>query len=510
MKRQPPSSLLGRYGAPAVVFVAAMAMYLRTLLPGQAFDDWGEMQSVPHVLGIPHPTGYPTYVIVAWLFELFPVGSIAFRSNLLSAVCIAVALAGLTSLQQRLGVRPIVAAGAALATGAIGTIWSSATVAEVNALHLAFIALILDRSLAWAQDQRFRDLALGGLLIGLSMGNHVLTAFVAPYVILFVLWSGRQTLSEHKAWILTPVATMALGAAVYLYLPIAASFNPPLPYNTPTTLDGFLFLVTGRQFAGQYGGLFTLQGPRVWISSLPDLWAIAVERATVLLPFFGLLGVVVAFRRNRAFALVLVATLLTGTYIWANYLHLEHYLLVPWMVLGVLAGLAIDELGDAVADLFTEGLAPIPGAAVSIGAVALAAILISTNMPKQDLSQDHTAGTYVDNVLALLPQDAAVISYWGASTPLWYATLVDHKRPDVLVVDDTNIVYEGWGTREARIASLICERPVYLVRMSNKDVQLTQAQWDVTEVGKVNAAGGTFTSNVTVPVWRVERPATCP
>ncbi len=135
--------MLGRYGAPAGVFAIALIVYMRTLLPGQAFDDWGEMQVVPHVLGIPHPTGYPTYVLVAWLFELLPIGSIAFRANLLSAVCIAVALAALTSAQQRLGVRPVVAAGAALATGFTGSIWSSATVAEVNALHLAFVGLHL-------------------------------------------------------------------------------------------------------------------------------------------------------------------------------------------------------------------------------------------------------------------------------------------------------------------------------------------------------------------------------
>ena len=49
----------------------------------------------------------------------------------------------------------------------------------------------------------------------------------------------------------------------------------------------------------------------------------------------------------------------------------------------------------------------------------------------------------------------------GASPPLWYAPLVDGLRPDLLVVDDTNIVYEGWGNREARIASVICERPVF-------------------------------------------------
>ena len=139
--------------APVLVFAASLALYLRTLLPGMAFDDWGEMQTVPHVLGIAHPTGYPTYILTAWLFELLPFGSIAFRANLFAAVCVAVALAAMTATTIRLGVRPTIAAAVAIATGAIGTIWASAVVAEVNALHLAFIALIVDRSLAWADER---------------------------------------------------------------------------------------------------------------------------------------------------------------------------------------------------------------------------------------------------------------------------------------------------------------------------------------------------------------------
>ena len=103
--------------APIVVAVIALAVYVRTLLPGMAFDDWGEMQTVPHVLGVPHPTGYPTYVLAAWLFELLPLGSIAFRANLFSAVCLALALATATSIGMRLGVRPWIAAVAALADG---------------------------------------------------------------------------------------------------------------------------------------------------------------------------------------------------------------------------------------------------------------------------------------------------------------------------------------------------------------------------------------------------------
>ena len=37
-----------------------------------------------------------------------------------------------------------------------------------------------------------RDLVLGALLIGLSLGNHLLTVFAAPIVAAFVVWTGRR------------------------------------------------------------------------------------------------------------------------------------------------------------------------------------------------------------------------------------------------------------------------------------------------------------------------------
>src|ERR1700675_4851545 len=77
---------------PILVGGIAFVVYLRTLMPGIAFGDWGEMQSVPHVLGVAHPTGYPTYILIAWLAELVPIGSIAFRANLLSAVFVSATL----------------------------------------------------------------------------------------------------------------------------------------------------------------------------------------------------------------------------------------------------------------------------------------------------------------------------------------------------------------------------------------------------------------------------------
>ena len=184
----------------------AFVIYARTMLPGMAFGDWGEMQTVPHVLGVAHPTGYPTYIIASWLAQLVPLGSIAFRANLLSAVLVSGALAVTVSILLRLGARPLIAVAAALSLGAVRTVWSAATVAEVNPLHLLFVALLLHRALLWEERRSLRDLLIGALLLGLALGNHLLTVFVAPCLALFVLWVGRREIVARPTMLLAAAA----------------------------------------------------------------------------------------------------------------------------------------------------------------------------------------------------------------------------------------------------------------------------------------------------------------
>ena len=84
------------------------------------------------------------------------------------------------------------------------------------------------------------------------------------------------------------------------------------------------------------------------------------------------------------------------------------------------------------------------------------------------------------------------------------------ERPDVLVVDDSNIVYEGWGTREARIASLVCERPVFTLRPSAFELGPTRQRYAITEVARVPVGFGTPNATTEVPLYRVEPPADRP
>jgi len=400
----------------------------------------------------------------------------------------------------------------ALALGAVTTVWSAATVAEVNPLHLLFIALLLHRALVWGEGGRSRDLLIGALLLGLALGNHLLTVFAAPCIAAFVVWSGRRAIVA-RLWLIPAAAVTGLvGLSVYLYIPIAAGQSPPLPYNHPVTADAVWWLVSGHQFRDQFDFLAS-SGPATFVGALPTLWSVLAERGSPLLPILGGFGLLALIVRRPAFGLTCAAILVVHVYIWANYLELEHYLLVPWLLLAIGAGVAFDAIG-----LFVAAWLPAPRrrlqASALVGAVGLllAVGLAATNWAASDRSGEQGGDEYVDAVMDALPADAAILSIWDESTPLWHARFVEGRRPDLLIVDDTNIVYEGWDSRERRIAALICERPVFILRLDERDLGPTRAAYRLEPFLAVHVAEGGPTAVVDREIYRVQplAPGRCP
>ena len=110
------------------VCAAALALYLRTLAPSVAFlfDDSLEFQLVGYRLAVAHPTGYPLYTLLLKLFSFLPFGDVAYRANLLSAVCaaLAVAIVYLAALQLTQSVFASLVAALALAVSPV--FWSQA------------------------------------------------------------------------------------------------------------------------------------------------------------------------------------------------------------------------------------------------------------------------------------------------------------------------------------------------------------------------------------------------
>src|ERR687897_680762 len=245
------AALLG--GAVAVlVGILYIGTLAPTILPYGAPDtlDSPMLQTAVPVLGVGHPTGYPTYMMLTHFFTYLPFGDPAYRVNLASAVygVAAVLLVYLAGL--RLARRAVAAAAGALAFGLSGAFWSQAVIAEVYTLEALLVALAILVLLLWRDRREGRYLLLSAFLVGLSLTHHLTSILLVPATLAFVFFTDRRVFSR-KGLILKGVGLFLLGLLPLLYLPIRALMHAPLNEADPSTPWRFLLLVTGGSFLAE-------------------------------------------------------------------------------------------------------------------------------------------------------------------------------------------------------------------------------------------------------------------
>ena len=493
--------------AAALVTLVAFAIYLRTMMPSTGFWDTGEAQTVPHTLSIFHPTGFPVYAMLGWLWSQLPLGEIAWRMNLLSAVSVSLA-AGLVVLitgqliSERDGTLRAAAAGLAGAAFAFASEpWQNATRADVHAINVLFVALVVWLLLTWAAAERARSPRAGRWLIGasaafaLGIGAHPLVGLTAPGIAAWLLIVDRHL---WRRWRLVAAcaAVVALGIASYAYIYIRANVDPtpPLNYAHPDTWERFRYLV----FAEQFKDLFD-----DFNSPLAQFWtkwndAERVLAAQLVVPGWLLVAVGASVLAVRRLGLLAFFGLLAA----ANVLYsmnfrdgdIDRYYLPTLVVTFPLLGVAVAAIAAAVARAVAEvgrrlvatlaarrRLAAVAGAIVVLLATALPAGALVTTYGANDQSRNREADAWVASVYEQLPPNAVVISWWSYSTPLWYHRWVLGERPDVTIIDERNILDDGYRTMRNAIRSYFGERPVYVVPPDWEYRRLTR-QWETRTV----------------------------
>eukprot|EP00698_Gefionella_okellyi_P021470 TRINITY_DN6974_c0_g1_i1.p1 TRINITY_DN6974_c0_g1~~TRINITY_DN6974_c0_g1_i1.p1 ORF type:complete len:710 (+),score=152.25 TRINITY_DN6974_c0_g1_i1:75-2204(+) len=245
----------GGYLATCAVILVTLLLYIRTLCPSVPPGDSGEMITSAYTMGVAHPPGYPLFLMIGKLFTLLPMGSVAWRVNLMSAVSDALA-AGLLYLTAArwLGnlIDPIACAAAFAFTPLI---WTYALVAEVFALNNFLISLLLYLALCFYQTKRTIYACSGAMVIGLGLCNqHTIVMYALPLIVctMFVGW---QKLGSPLAFAKLCVSGL-VGLLPYLHLPLMAYLNPSFPPSTwgdHVTLAGIL-----KHFLRQEYGTFQL------------------------------------------------------------------------------------------------------------------------------------------------------------------------------------------------------------------------------------------------------------
>ena len=492
------------YLAALGVGVAAFAVYRMTLQPGLAAWDTAEAQTVLPVLGTLHPTGFPAYVVIGWLASIVfaPLGSPAFTINLLSAVLVASAVGMSVLVTRRLGVPVIVAMAAAIGFAISPIVWRVAVAADAHALHAALLVAEVALLLRWEslveawreapedlglRSRGDRALVLAAAVFGVALANHALTLLLIPAVGLFVVAVDRGVLRRPRLIGAALGTCLIVVVLLYLELPLRAGpFPAPLVYGHPETWSGFLDVVAARQFQGDLGGpLADLAGRANAFMTLAfnqfGLWLLLVPS--------GLL--ITAIRRPR-YALLSGVALLTTCLFAASYSNaaIERYYIGPvffaWTWLAVLGGAIVERVVDAVVAGTTRSGAASAGrgpadrrrAAGAIVGFAVGIVLLlpaggqmQARWRAADLSNLTWAHAWLDEAFTTLEPDAVVLSWWSYSTPLWYGQFVEHRRPDVWVVDDRTRLDEHLGEIEDVIEANLDTRPVYIVPVAPSQVE---------------------------------------
>jgi hypothetical protein len=457
---------------PVGTAMIALLIYWRTLLPGVGIWDTAEFQTVPWLLGIMHATGYPLYTLLGKLATLLlPFGSVAYRLNLFSALCAAIAAGLLVPVARRLGAGWGPACGAGLAFAFCVPTWETALRADPHTLHAALVTGLLWLLLRWREAPSPRRLGALTLGVGLALSNHMQTTMLLPGLAVGALWHRLNALPRALP---LGIGGLLLGLSTYLYLPLRARQHPPLNYGRPEDWEHFRALVLGEGFRQDMGAL-TFKGLEtfaVQLGKLPDVyalwWAPWVLPAVALAAIGGLVALA---RRDGGAATALVLVLFLPLYWACTWINGDaaRYFIVPTMILVLLAALGLEA---GLAAVKPRWLALCLAIACAVAPLAL----VPRHFFALDRSQDRSGEVYAHSTLERLPPNAAIFTVWVNATPLWYAHHVEGLRPDVRIIDDSEVVLDHQGDLKRAIAAQLRQRPVFVLHPGN-DAELVRASF---------------------------------
>ena len=478
----------------------ALLLYARTLAPGLTWAhdgaDGGDLLAAALTRGVPHPPGYPTFVLLLRISIALAPGNPARAGNWLSAACAALAVGLLAGLACRMlgsqrqdstllsgphgaAWRGVLALGAALAWAASPALWSQAIITEVYTLNVLTVVALLWLVWGWrqsAQKRRGGGLwpAAAGLTFGAGLGNHLSLALLLAGMAAW-FWQVGKLRQKDPAfagesrvlgqflparWWLFALATVA-GLGLYAYLPWAAASNPPVNWGNPDSLSRFWWMVSGQLY---HPLAFALEPG--WLPLRLAAWA--GEGLRQFGPWGAALALAGLWRletRDRAlwWLTVMIAVVYSVFAIGYNAADSYVYLLPVWAVmdLWLAQGLAVGfELLEGVLQRArsmdrwrrTSGLAAraLPALALAVTLILPARSIVRFGR-SMDLSRDQAAQAFVARVAAEAQPGGVILTAGNETTfALWYMIYGLRIRPDLAPL---NVNLYGFDWYRATLAA---------------------------------------------------------
>lgn len=426
----------------ALSFVLPFIIYILTLAPDVYFTDSGELASVATTLGIAHPTGYPLFTLVGYLWSNLLPWSAIYNLNLMAAFFTAgsalfLYLNVLNICNNFRFVKKVGRVTNALDNHLLSlfitlgysfalTTWQQATSVEVYSLQLfivnVFLFIVLKAYYSEAKSDKY--LILSGLILGLGFANHLTSFMLIPagLIIFFAKTKKYDSKAKYKLLAIV-VASTLLGVMLYLYLPLRSAQSPVFNWGeVHRSFDKFMYHVTGAQYqVWMFSGDDT-----IWKGNLKLFFELIPSQITWIGIVFSFYGLYVLYRGDKVVLSVLLSTALLCVFYSMNYsIHdIDSYFVTAYIVLAIIVAISAKQLVNHNNKLiYLFAFIPL--------------FNLYSNYEKADLSDDKTVSEYYRLVTQSAQKDAIIISsqwdFWVSA--FWYKDKIEGKRSDIILIE---------------------------------------------------------------------------
>lgn len=384
--------------------MAAFAVYLRTLLPDVGGpEDSPKFQYLGAVLGTAHPPGYPLHTMLSHVFSLIPVGTIAYRVNLMSAAFGAAAAAMAVLLALETGTSRAAAALGALVLAFGVSFWHFSVLAEVYTLSAALLLAIAYWLVRWRHSGADVHLFAAAGCYALAIGNHLSIAAAAPAIAVFLLATSARRVLRLR--VLLPAALIvASGFLQYFYILIRTRAHSRYLEAQANTLAELVDVVRARQYQDY---LFAFSWDQFLYERLPDFAILVREEIGLIGIGLAVAGMLVLLRRDWRVGLLL-SLMFAGLALFALNLFgdLRGFLVIPLALAPPMIAAGADGVRQACSRLTgREWLAAVPVFALFL----LPASLLRANFTVNDWSRRTGEAHFFRALFANMPSHVVLL-----------------------------------------------------------------------------------------------------
>jgi hypothetical protein len=458
---------------PGLLALMAGALYALTMAPTIGHTDSGELSAVAYTFGVAHPTGYPLFTLLGWLWTRIPLGSVAMRLNVMCWLFMAGGVYVWASFvrgfflrmrtsarkQDSSSVRRIQAANL---TGTIaGTLvlsfgrtwWFQSTSVEVYSLQCLLMAVFMWTMLkAWYAEQAvFRSWAAIAVALALCFTNHLTAIALLPGVL--YMFFARFGFKLETLRLGLGLAGIGFGVLSLLYgmMMVAAQSHPAYNWGNPEDGPRLWHHISGQQFS-----TYMFEGRKefaanllAYLNRLPGEWGWDWSGARI--PVWTGLGLMVVqgmaylFQRRREWAVFFGLTGISNVFWAANYSikDPEPYFLLSFFCIAFLGAMSLRWSWIAKGKF-----AP----SITVAFAIMVSLQAAWNFRKTDQRGAWQYEDYARVLLGSLEPNAILVSKsWDVVVgPACYLQGCEGFRKDVTVLDYALLHNRHWYPMQLR------------------------------------------------------------